>query len=89
MTGDSQIKLEPEKPILNTRILRGRYFAELFIEDALAGPIFHWTVCMLDKSTLIALGQQDTYEIACQEARHHLMLLAEADKLASPCAPVA
>lgn len=71
---------EPE----NTRIIRGRYFARIFIEDSVSGPVFHWTICLLDRRMLIALGEQSSYEIACQEAQHHLSLLVEADELAEP-----
>ena len=86
MTENPQPDIEPEKLKRNTRIIVGRHFAEIFIEDSVAGPVFHWTVSLLDGSMLIALGEQSTYDIACQEAQHHLMLLAEADKSEGGCA---
>ena len=77
-TGDT---LDPagEKRGRNTRIVKGRYFAEFFIEDSIAGSIYHWAVSRLDGAGLVALGEQTTFEIARQEAEHHLMTLVNAD----------
>jgi hypothetical protein len=73
----------PEMIKGNNRISAGSYYAEIFIEDSACGPVYHWTVWKLASSALVVLGEQSTYDIARQEAEHHMMALAESDNAAN------
>jgi DNA-binding response OmpR family regulator len=57
----------------NTRIILGNYVAEIFVDDDSA--VFHWRVQQADVLGVLSLGEQSTYDIARQEAEHHLTRL--------------
>lgn len=63
-----------------TRILRSGFIAEIAIEDTNPAPVFHWMVQRSDRPGVIVLGEQSSYEMARQEAEHHLGRLIDAKR---------
>jgi CheY-like chemotaxis protein len=57
----------------NTRIMLGKYFAEIVLDEK--SSIFHWTVQQSEVPGVLSIGEQSTFDIARQEAEHHLTRL--------------
>jgi hypothetical protein len=63
-----------------TRISRSGFIAEIAVDDSYSAPVFHWKVQRSDRPGVIVLGEQNSYEMARQEAEHHLGRLIDAKR---------